>query len=553
MKKIRCAIYTRKSSEEGLEQDFNSLHAQREACEAFILSQKHEGWQLLPELYDDGGFSGGNINRPALQYLFDRIDDGQVDVIVVYKVDRLTRSLADFAKLVERMDAKGVSFVSVTQQFNTTSSMGRLTLNVLLSFAQFEREVTGERIRDKIAMSKQKGKWMGGTVPTGYEFKERRLLISEPDALLIRLIFDRYLELKSVNLLKAELDAQERYTKVRVSKTEKQSGGLPFTKSNLYRILQNRVYIGQIVHKDKYYDGEHEAIISLDTFDKVQALIAQTRTRQLNSIGAKSPCLLAGRVFDDKGFYMTPKHSRTRKRHYRYYTSQAIIQSRHDEAGSLPNVPAHELEMTVKNEVYDFLRDTQKLQSYLANESIDQQLSLLKTAAQWSANSETERLFLRSFIARIEVSDGTIKVIICSTSLLKALRGHLDGLAPSEPEQLITLKRQMKLVPANNGSKVIVGSKMPETSSILVKAIVKSHLWNQQLISGEARTVKEITSKYKLAPSSYTRKLMHLRFLAPDITEAILSGKNSRHLTFDKLAKIARIHSWDEQRKAIGF
>lgn len=267
---LRCAISTRKSSEEVLEQGFNSLDAQREACEAFVLSQQHEGWKLVPTFDDDGGYSGGNMDRTALKQLLCDIDQKKINVVVVYKVDRLTRSLADFAKIVEQFDAKGISFVSVTQQFNTTSSMGRLTLNELLSFAQFEREVTGERIRDKIAASKAKGMWMGGTPPLGYVAKERTLKIDEEQAKLVRHIYERYLTLKSVRLLKQKFYQEGITTPKRLTSTERQYGGRPFSRGHLYKILCNPVYIGKIVHIDKVYEGQHPAIIEMTTWDAVQ-------------------------------------------------------------------------------------------------------------------------------------------------------------------------------------------------------------------------------------------------------------------------------------------
>ena len=274
---LRCAIYTRKSSEEGLDQDFNSLHAQREACEAYIASQKHEGWRLVKTHYDDGGFSGGNMERPALKQLLKEIESGSVNIVIVYKVDRLTRSLTDFSKIIELFDKHGVSFVSVTQQFNTTSSMGRLTLNVLLSFAQFEREVTGERIRDKIAASKQKGMWMGGFVPLGYDIKDRKLLINAKEAKTVQYIYCRYLELGCVRLLKEDLDRNGIYSKVRGQK-----GGCSFSRGTLYRILSNAIYIGQINHKGTCHPGQHKAIIDQDRVLAVNEIGLGAPSRQLN-------------------------------------------------------------------------------------------------------------------------------------------------------------------------------------------------------------------------------------------------------------------------------
>src|SRR5437016_4482817 len=305
----RCAIYTRKSSEEGLEQEFNSLAAQREACEAYIRSQQHEGWLLARNRYDDGGFSGGNMERPALQDLLGDTRAGRIDIVVVYKVDRLTRSLADFARLVELFDAEAVSFVSVTQQFNTTSSMGRLTLNVLLSFAQFEREVTGERIRDKIAASKKKGMWMGGVPPLGYEPRDRKLAVVESEAETVRHIFRRYAALGSVLLLQQELEAQGIASKRWTSASGRLRGGKPITRGALYLMLQNRVYRGEIVHKDQAYPGEHAAIIEAALWDDVQAKLASNTAERSAGRRRRSPSPLAGFLYDGEGHRMTPTHA----------------------------------------------------------------------------------------------------------------------------------------------------------------------------------------------------------------------------------------------------
>lgn len=284
----RCAIYTRKSSEEGLEQSFNSLDAQREACEAFILSQREEGWKALPAHYDDGGYSGGTMERPALQNLLQDVEAGKVNVIVVYKVDRLTRSLADFAKIVESLDGHGVSFVSVTQQFNTTSSMGRLTLNVLLSFAQFEREVTGERIRDKIAASKRKGMWMGGTVPLGYDLESRKLVPNTKEAALVCKIFSLYLELGCVSRLAARLQRENITSKIWITKAGNRLGGKAFARGALYDLLQNRLYMGEIRHREQWYAGEHQGIVPRELWDKVQARISGNRNKHRQHIRAES-------------------------------------------------------------------------------------------------------------------------------------------------------------------------------------------------------------------------------------------------------------------------
>ncbi len=306
---IRCAIYTRKSSEEGLEQSFNSLDAQREACCAYIESQRHEGWHLVPTHYDDGGYSGGSIERPALKRLLEDISAGKVDAVVVYKVDRLTRSLADFAKIIEIFDKRGASFVSVTQQFNTTTSMGRLTLNVLLSFAQFEREVTGERIRDKIAASKRKGMWMGGNVPLGYDLKARKLLVNNREAALVRDIYRRYLRLGCVRKLRLDLDRRGVRSKVRISPARRRSGGASYSRGALYKILRSRIYLGEIEHRGQVFSGEHEAIVPRWLWDNVQTRLRANNQARRNETTCSAPSLLVGLLFDELGNRFTPSHA----------------------------------------------------------------------------------------------------------------------------------------------------------------------------------------------------------------------------------------------------
>src|SRR4051812_21229269 len=323
--RLRCAVYTRKSSEEGLEQEFNSLDAQRESCEAFIKSQKHEGWLCLPEMYDDGGISGGTMDRPALKRLLADIEIGRIDTVVVYKVDRLTRSLNDFAKIVDVFDRQKVSFVSVTQQFNTTSSMGRLTLNVLLSFAQFEREVTGERIRDKIAASKQKGMWMGGNPPLGYDALARKLVVNPAEAETVRRIFALYLELGCVRRLKETVDRLGWTTKRFTTAAGHIQGGRPFSRGHLYRILSNPIYLGQIAHKGQLHPGQHQALIEPDTWETVRAQLACNTAGHRRRTGALEPSLLAGLLVDSAGERLSPSHAVKKGRRYRYYVSRSLI------------------------------------------------------------------------------------------------------------------------------------------------------------------------------------------------------------------------------------
>ena len=360
-KTVRCAVYTRKSSEEGLEQAFNSLHAQREACEAYIQSQRHEGWSVIPVAYDDGGFSGGTMERPALQALLADIRSGKVDVIVVYKIDRLTRSLFDFAKIVEIFDATSVSFVSVTQSFNTTTSMGRLTLNVLLSFAQFEREVTGVRIRDKIAASKRKGMWMGGNIPLGYDLKDRRLVINGNEAATVRTIFESYAELGTVRKVSQAIESLGLRTKHRKGGRSLEgaavTGGLPFGIGHLYTILRNPLYIGKVRHKHEIHPGEHEAIIASELWETVQARLAANSVERSSGIGTKSPSLLTGRIFDDQGNRLTPSHAVKGAKRYRYYSAVDTV----NEHGTVLRLPATDIENLVVDAVRALLADPKEI------------------------------------------------------------------------------------------------------------------------------------------------------------------------------------------------
>ena len=373
-RRTRCAIYTRKSSEEGLEQAFNSLDAQREACEAYIRSQRHEGWSVIPTLYDDGGFSGGTMDRPALQALLGDIKAGKVDVVVVYKIDRLTRSLFDFAKIVEIFDAHNASFVSVTQAFNTTTSMGRLTLNVLLSFAQFEREITGERIRDKFAASKKKGMWMGGNVPLGYDVRDRRLVINESEAQTVRTIFGLYAKLGSVAKVKAEVDRLRLRTKARIFMHGQPGGALPFRTGHLYTILRNPLYVGQVQHKGQTCRGDHSGIVDQVIWDQVQAQLASNAAARRTGASAKEPSLLAGLLFDRNGNRMSPTHAVKGGKRYRYYVSHNLIAG-HD-IGRNGNrdgtrIPAQEIEQHVTDAVLSLLSDASRLLAAVGVEDRD--------------------------------------------------------------------------------------------------------------------------------------------------------------------------------------
>ncbi|MBX6382608.1 MAG: recombinase family protein [Microbispora sp.] len=345
VKKLRCAVYTRKSTDEGLEKEFNSLDAQRDACEAFIASQRAEGWVLVPDRYDDGGVSGGTLERPALQRLLRDIEANRVDVVVVYKIDRLSRSLMHFAKLVEVFDAHSVTFISVTQSFNTTTSMGRLTLNILLSFAQFEREVIRERVQDKIAASKARGMWMGGPVPLGYEVRDRKLVVNEEEAARARRAFELFAETGSGVEAVRRLRAEGVLTKT----------GRPFDKGSLYRLLNNRTFLGEVTHKEKVYPGEHRAIVPQELWDRVHAILQESPRVRANRNRRQTPALLRGLIFGPDGRAMSPTHTRRRGRLYRYYVSQAVLKGEPSDC-PVRRLPAAEIETAVVDQVRALLR-----------------------------------------------------------------------------------------------------------------------------------------------------------------------------------------------------
>jgi len=550
---IKCAIYTRKSSEEGLEQDFNSLDAQREACEAYIKSQRHEGWVLVDKQYNDGGFSGGTLERPAVKKLFQDIESGEVEIVVVYKVDRLTRSLMDFAKIVELFDKQSASFVSITQQFNTTTSMGRLTLNVLLSFAQFEREVTGERIRDKIAASKKKGMWMSGVAPTGYELIEKKLTIEEFQAEKVKLIFSKYLEIKSVPKLKLYLEENN----------IKSKAGKIFMKGALYHILQNRTYTGDITHKEKVYAGQHEAIIEKDFFEKVQEILSQNRISQKCSTGSNNSSLLAGKIFDDKGNYMSPSHSNTRNRKYRYYVSQAIIQSRKHEAGTISKIPAGEIEIFIQNELKNFLADTKTIQKYIENQELSKQKELLLTAKnlQTVNKNRVDNFFIRAITSKITLYKEKIEIILCKEQLIKVLESIAYNIffpeeLKEETKSPIIINKTIRLSQtSNNGSTLIISDfKKPEINhnDQLIKAIVKSHYWNNLLLTEKVKNNTEIQKMENFSSLTYVRNILNLRFLAPDIVDSILAGTQPKDLTVGKLFEVKTLE-WKEQKRSLNF
>jgi site-specific DNA recombinase len=518
---LRCAIYTRKSSEEGLEQDFNSLHAQREACESFIRSQQGEGWRLIKTHYDDGGVSGGTMERPALQSLLEDIRQKLVDVVVVYKVDRLTRSLSDFAKMVEIFDASSVSFVAVTQQFNTTTSMGRLTLNVLLSFAQFEREVTGERIRDKIAASKRKGMWMGGLVPLGYEVRDRHLVIHPSEAETVRQVFQRYCELGSVRLLKNELDQREIRSKIRITKNGIKSGGESFSRGALYTLLGNPIYIGDVRHKGTRYPGLHQPILERSVWEKTDKLLHAhaARSRGQTSKSMSSP--LAGKLFDEIGERLTPSHAVKGKRRYRYYVSRSLITGKANQSGTGWRIPAAEIERSVAAAARTILEDRAAIVTEIEQSGFDarQTKSILDAASAWSVRLRSEAELseaLELLVDRVELKQDGMRI---SLKLPMPRSGDLAGRDPAH----LTLTRLIPMQMRRRG--------------VEMKFIIDGN------------------SKREKIGKRHVSQIIRLAFLAPDIVEQIVNGVQPPELTAETLLqKSTRLPlDWETQHQSLGF
>lgn len=545
-KVLKCAIYTRKSSEEGLEQDFNSLDAQREACEAYIKSQKHEGWELIKKQYNDGGFSGGTMNRPAFQELLKDVETGEVDIVVVYKVDRLTRSLMDFAKIVDVFDKHETSFVSITQQFNTTTSMGRLTLNILLSFAQFEREVTGERIRDKFAASKKKGMWINGMPPMGYVKKDGKLEIELKEAKVVKLIFEKYLEIGTVPELVTYLKENNIHTR----------SGKNFYKGHLYKILQNKTYIGKIVHINKVYDGLHDPIINFDIFNKTQQLLTKNALIRKNSTNAESGSLLKGKLFDDKNNYMSPAHSNKRIaskgrngqdvescrvdpfnasnqaacKRYRYYVSQAQIQNRLQDLGSVSKISAGEIENFVTEKLKEYAFSKIHLQGLFAKYPVRQQ----KMIFEQIESKEIDVNFIRHALLKVRISKEMVSIIFSKTLLKEAIEYLIFGTnLPVEQKydknSIEELNYNIRISSTTkNGSKIIIGDTCrKEVNKFLLEAIVKSFYYHKLMFENK------LTSEQKA--NTYIYRLMKLRFLPKNIIQDILTGNHEPDWTIDKL------------------
>lgn len=516
-KVFRCAIYTRKSTEHGLEQEFNSLHAQRESCEAYIKSQASQGWRALPQHYDDPAYSGGNLDRPALKRLLSDMDAGKVDVVVVYKIDRLTRSLADFAKLVEVFDAKAISFVAVTQQFNTTTSMGRLTLNVLLSFAQFERELSSERVRDKVAASRRKGRWMGGSVPLGYDVKDKKLVINEAEAKTVRTIFSRYLALGSFQRLVGDLDAKGIVTKRRPISNNRTVGGIPFTYGPLAYLLKNRLYVGETGHKGEWFEGDHPAVVNRDIFEKVQQLrstnsIERTATRSSNR------ARLTGILFDDRGNRMTPSYSTKKGVRYHFYVSTALLRGRKAQAGSVARVSASDIEAVVDS-------------------------ALNKQAAVASVDGREPQQDPMGRVERITVGKGRLVItlrtddepaeLVDSSDVTDAIRPASTFEVPWSP----TKTRGLTRIHRDEGT-------AQEPNARLLQAIVRAHAWIRRLSDG-GESIEQLARSANLNPK-IVRTGIRLAFLPPRVTDSVLNGDQIAPRSIEELHSCI-LGRWSDQ------
>ena len=563
IKSIKCAIYTRKSTDEGLEKEFNTLEAQREAGLNYVKSQVHQGWEALSEHYDDGGYSGGNMNRPALKRLFEDIKAGKVDMIVVYKIDRLTRSLTDFSKMMELFDEYKVSFVSVTQNFNTYDSMGRLTLNVLLSFAQFEREVSGERIRDKISASKKKGMWMGGPLPLGYDLKDKKLVVNPDEAEVVRLMFEKYLVCKSPQYLADWLNNSGYRTKMKITKSGKTIGGKPFDRAHLYRILDNRLYLGKIYYKGELYDGQHEAIISQNLWDKVHKLKDKPFAEKASINKTFEFKTLKGLLFCGCcGYAMVPTKAVKRGREYYYYTSLKAIKKSYRFC-EVKSVPALALENYVINKLKDLLTDPLVVHS-LSNEVTKRlpdksEYDVIKVVQGNkfinALGAETRQQLFNMAISRITIWPDKIRIQLkpwlnelVQKSLLddKIWIYNPDTTAYETTENITFLKRRQQ-------TEIYVGDEAEERhqDKQMIVALVRAFGWQHKLERGNLN-IQELAQLEQM-DRSYMGKIIRLTCLAPDIVESILAGLQPRDLTLKDLIRNTIPVDWNEQRKMFGF
>jgi DNA invertase Pin-like site-specific DNA recombinase len=562
MKRLNCAIYTRKSSDEGLEKEFNSLDAQREACAAYITSQKHAGWLPVPDLYDDGGLSGGTIERPALLRLLADIKSGKVQIVVVYKVDRPTRSLADFAKIVDVLDAHAASFVSVTQQFNTTTSMGRLTLHMLLSFAQFEREIAGERIRDKIAATKAKGMWMGGNVPLGYDVRERKLIVNEAEAERVRMIFQCYAELGSVRLLGHELDRLGVVSKRREGAGGVLAGGNRFSRGALYTLLQNPIYRGEIRHQGKVYPGQHEAIIDAELWRLVEEKLAGNRQARTLGETAEAPSLLAGLIVDGEGQRMTPTYAAKKGRRYRYYVSTQLVSGPRSHHAKGWHIPAGDIEVLVLDRLSAFFASERDLGAVLSRFDLDASAvrSMMMKASQlvegWASLSPIKlRDLVRTVVETITVDDERVVALLKPAELATILLGEKCNIPEARQPGAIELRIDAKLHRAGKGIRLVVGGGVVEKPDGHMVALLRdAHATREALLSGRDETIDAMSQRLGVNRDNLSAR-MRLTYLAPDIVRTLVLGRPPEGLTPAGLLSSCKDlpHHWQLQRAVLGI
>jgi site-specific DNA recombinase len=532
IKPVRCAIYTRVSTDHGLDQEFNSLDAQYDAASAYIKSQAHAGWALIRSRYDDGGYSGGSTDRPDLQRLLEDIRARKIDVIVVYKVDRLTRSLADFAKLVELFDAQGVSFVSVTQQFNTTTSMGRLTLNVLLSFAQFEREVTSERIRDKIAASKRKGLWVGGPLPLGYEMKEGKIAVVEDEAERVRLIYRRYLELSGVNALVRDLKDRDIRTKIRLRATGLSHGGIPFGRGSLFYLLRNRFYIGEVKYKGEILPGEQPVIMEKQLFDAVQQKLTDQWSHR-NHAKSKSDHLLTGLLFDDAGHRMIPTHATKAGIRYRYYVSLPLLkgESKTVSVGSVSRISATDVEDIIVKSVNEH------------------RVALYDQPNSSNAHANNRSVMIAEHVVRIDVHKDRLIVRFKSTGTEEESHST-DGQLLSIPWQKPPSRKSRQILIPLGVPRNEVRPTRIERRARLVNAIARGRRWLDEIVSSSATNIEQIATRQKCSVRQVNMTLS-LAFLAPDLVRAAVEGRLPRGIGVERLRDAPA--EWSQQFEALGL
>ncbi len=543
MKPLRCAVYTRKSTEDGLEQEFNSLDAQREACEAYILSQRHEGWTLVPARYDDGGFSGGNMERPGLKSLLADVDAGLVDVIVVYKVDRLTRSLADFAKIVERLDAKEASFVSVTQAFNTTTSMGRLTLNVLLSFAQFELEVTGERIRDKIAASKKKGLWMGGPVPLGYQVIERKLVPVPEEAERVRTIMSLYLELKTVPALIERLAADGIVTKVQQRTSGPHKGGIPFARGSLFYLLKNPVYRGKIVHKGKVYDGEHEAIVDEELWNAVQAQLAEKAPPRKRPKNSRNDALLNGIITDPEGRPVVPTFATKGSRRYSYYETRKDLARPSDPPAT--RFPQGLIDRHLIEQLGNLLADEHALRRLSGIVEAGQLQTMLVRAQLLQQQISELRMFkpvIQSLISSIAIRTDGVEVTLDPAAFDISGDDQWTWLIP------LPTRRPFREAKLRIDFKALDRKVADDLVSLIAEALEA-----QRLVLASPELSLNQLGKREGRCRTHLARLLRISWLSPRIIEAIAAGTQPGKLNRKTLLSTSIPFCWEEQEELFGL